>query len=456
MAKPDRNTFQNRLNELLSSIRQNILSGIYKPGDFLPAETALADQFQLSKNSVRIILEKLTEEGLIIKLPRVGTQVAARPQQKVVRFGVYPSLYEEANIGELIERFEKVHPSIRIEQFKLPYFQAESTKQLLQSGIVDVITLNHTDYLHFQEFKNLHVFEHFPPQQEVYPFLNALFATDEGTVAVRPFIFSPVVLCYNKEHFQQRRLFEPDSSWDWQDLREALGKVAAPNRFGLYFHISSYTRWPIFFLQNQAKFQRDEEGLLSLTDPDALSLLRFFRELIHEEGLFPLVMSFGEHDAEKLFKQQKVSVILTTYYRLNQLRDAEFPFDIAQLPKSRSHDTQLLTTGIAVGAMSAQKEEAKCFAEFLLSEESQTYIRRHSFSLPSNKWVTETSQPELPNKPARLELHRELIPHYATHDRLQLSFDEIQILGECLGQYFSELVDEEGLIRLFNKQLKLK
>lgn len=453
MAKPDRNTFQNRLNDLMQSIRQNILKGVYKPGDFLPAETALADQFQLSKNSVRLVLEKLVEDGLIHKIPRVGTQVAARPQQAAVRFGVYPSLYEEANIGQLIERFQEEHPHIRIEPLKLPYFQAESVNQLLQSGIVDVITLNHTDYLHFRENDNLHALELYPKPQETYPFLNELFATGDDQVAVRPFIFSPVILCYNKEHFRQCRLFEPDSSWDWNDLREALVKVSSANRFGLFFHLSSYTRWPILFLQNGAEFLRDGNGRLSIGDPEMMGLLRFIRELIHEDGLFPLVMSFGEHDAEKLFKQQKASVILTTYYRLNQLIGADFPFDIAQLPKSRTRDTLLLATGIAVGTMSARKEEARCFADYLLSEQSQSFLRRQSFSLPANKWITESEQPELPNKPARLELHRELIPHYASLDRLKLSFDEIQVLGGCLGQYFSRLVDEEGLIRLFNKQL---
>ncbi|TMV48728.1 extracellular solute-binding protein [Paenibacillus mesophilus] len=456
MTKPNRSTFQHRLNEMLNSIRHNILSGVYKPGDFLPAEMELAEQFQLSKNSVRIILEKLVQEELIVKHPRVGTQVAERKRQKVVRFGVYPSLYEEANMGELIERFMEMHPHIQIEPFKLPYFQAENVKQLLQSGIVDVITLNHIDYVHFRETNQLSVFEPFSPERETYPFLNALFATEENMLHVRPFIFSPVVLCYNKEHFGERRLFEPDSSWDWHDLREVLGKLTAPNRFGLYFHLSSFTRWPIFLLQNRARFRRDEKGLLSPEDPETLALLRFIRDLIHEDGLYPLVISFGEHDAEKLFKQQKVSAILTTYYRLNQLKDAEFSFDISPLPKYRSHDTLLLTTGIAVGASSANKEEARCFADYLLSEESQTFIRRHTFSLPSNKLVTESVQTELANKPARLELHRELIPHYATHDRLQLSVDELQVFGECLGEYFSGLVDEEGLIRLFNKQLSLK
>jgi hypothetical protein len=32
MAKPDRNTFQNRLNEMMNSIRQNILKGVRPEG----------------------------------------------------------------------------------------------------------------------------------------------------------------------------------------------------------------------------------------------------------------------------------------------------------------------------------------------------------------------------------------------------------------------------------------
>lgn len=451
MAKPDRNTFQNRLNELMMTLRQAIHRGTYQPGDFLPAETALAEQFHLSKNSVRIALDKLLEEGLIVKLPRVGTQVAPRPQRTVLRFGFYPSLYEETDISRVIELFEEQYPHISVKPLELPYTRADSIKMWVEHGILDVMTLNFFDYLHFREKDSLHLLEGVPPDPETYPFLNDMFATAEGNVAVRPFIFSPVVLCYNKEHFHQQRLFEPDSSWDWQDLRQALRKLKAPNRFGLFFQLTN--RWPIFLLQNGVRFERDEEGFLSPADPGMLNTLRYIRDLIHEDGLFPLVMSFGEHNAEQLFKQQKVSVILTTYFRLNQLADADFPFDIAQVPQSKSRETLLLSTGIAVGAMSPNKEAAACFTDFLLSEQVHTLIRRHSFSLPSNKRVTETVSPELPNKPSRLELHREMIPNYATHERLQLSTRELHVFGECLEQYFSELVDEEGLMRLFNKQL---
>ncbi|WP_409342322.1 extracellular solute-binding protein [Paenibacillus sp. MBLB4367] len=453
MAKSDRKSFQHRTNELLSSIRNHILRGTYKPGDFLPAETALAEEFHLSKNSVRLVLENLVEEGLIQKLPRVGNQVTARPAQTTIRFGVYPSLNDEFHINRLIELFHERYPHIRVETMALPYSHADHIRQLLQFGVVDAVTLNYTDYLHFREDDHLHLLESFAPEPDTYPFLHALIAEKDGKVGVRPIIFSPVILCYNKSHFEKRRVMEPDSSWTWQDLRKALSQLTEPNRFGLFFHLSSTNRWPMFLLQNDARFVRDEQGMIVPVQGEMMDGLNAIRELVHEEGVFPLVMSFGYQDAEKLFKQQKASVILTTYYRLNQLVDAEFPFEIAQVPRSVNNHTLLLSTGIAVGAMSPNKEAAVCFSDFLVSEEIQSFIRRNSFSLPASKWVTETVPNELPNKPSRLEIHREMIPNYAAHNQLQLSIREVEVLGECLEQYFSLLVDDDGLIAMFNRQL---
>lgn len=454
MAKPDRKTFQARSNELLASIRSDIVRGTYKPGDYLPAETALAEQFRLSKNSVRLVLDKLVEEGLIVKLPRIGNQVTNRPKKTTIRFGVYPSMYAEVQMNRLVELFQQAYPHIQVELMELPYAHPDHIRQLIQFGVLDAATLNHRDYLHFRESDHLDLLEPSAPNKDTYPFLNAMFAAADRQTHVQPFIFSPVILCYNKEHFEKQRVFEPDSSWDWEGLRSALLQLAQPDRYGLFFHVSSTNRWPIFLLQNDVAFVRDEQGYIRPAKPGMLEVLRKIRGLIHEERLFPLIMAFGLHDVESLFKQQKVSVILTTYYRLNELVDAKFPIEIAQLPKSNTNSTLLLSTGVIVGATSCQKEAAVCFSDFLLSDGVQAFIRRHTYSLPANKRVTEAVPNALPGTPARLELHREMIPSYTTHDKLGLSIGEVEALGECLEQYFSGLVDEEGLMDLFNRQLQ--
>lgn len=453
MAKPDRKTFQERSNLLLSHIRTSLSNGTYEIGDYLPSESALAEQFELSKNSVRAVMERLVEEGLIRKIPRVGTQVTSLTEQTVLRLGLYPSMDSETNMDKLLERFQQKHPEIRLEVITLPYANPEAIRQFVTHGVVDVIAMNHFDYLYFRQNKLLNLLEPYPLMKGTYPFLNELFADEYGWSVVRPFIFSPVIMCYNLHHFREKCMFEPDSSWSWQDLRKALRQLRAPNRYGFFFRLTSINRWPILLLQNEASFERRNEQLTPV-NPGMLDPFHEMRELMHEDGLFPLVMSFGRHDVEKLFKQQKVSVILTTYYRLNELTNADFSFDIAQLPRAKGGQTLLLSTGLAVSAASSLKKEAELLADFMLSEEVQTMIRKHTFTLPAKKRVAEGVRTELHNIPGRFEIYREMIPNFATHDQLGLTTEEIEVFGSSLEQYFSKLVDEEELLQIFNDQLK--
>ncbi|WP_010274343.1 extracellular solute-binding protein [Paenibacillus senegalensis] len=457
MAKPDRKTFQERSNLLLSHIRTKLSNGTYQIGDYLPSETALAEQFELSKNSVRAVMERLVEEGLIRKIPRVGTQVVSLAEQTVLRFGLYPSMESETKMPELLELFQQKHPEIRLEVITLPYANPEAIRQFIMHGIVDVMAMNHFDYLYFRQNQLFSLLESYPLKESTYPFLNELFAEEDGRSVVRPFIFSPVIMCYNLNHFREERVFEPDSSWSWQDLRSTLRKLCRPNqypkRYGFFFRLASINRWPILLLQNGASFERGD-GKLKLPDPSMLDPFHEMRELMHEDGLFPLVMSFSHHDVEKLFKQQKVSVILTTYYRLNELADADFPFDIAQLPRARGGQTLLLSTGLAVSAASSLKKEAERLADFMLSEEVQTLIRRHTLTLPAEKRIAEGVRTELEHTPKRFEIYREMIPNFATHDQLGLTTEEIEVFGTSLEQYFSKLADEEELLEIFNAQLK--
>ncbi|GIP39855.1 hypothetical protein J31TS4_31350 [Paenibacillus sp. J31TS4] len=455
MGKPDRRTFHTRLKRMVSDLRNRITAGEYAQGDFLPSELALKEQYELSKNSVRIGLDQLTAEGLIVKIPRVGTQVAVQAEPRtVIRFGVYPSMFEEAEMEELIARFQEKHPGIRVETLVLPYTRADDIEKILALGIVDAFTVNLFNLYQLEDRGSLRLFEKQETKEETHPFLRRQFACDAAESVAQPFAYSPVILCYNKEHFQERRLFEPDSSWTWNDLFDAVRKLKAPGRFGLAFNLYSFNRWPLFLLHHETHFLRGEDGAVNSLSPDGLGLLRRVRDTLREEGVFPLALASVEGEAEKLFVEQKASVILTTYYSLNRLREAKFAFDVAQLPGEVNNDSLLLATGIAVNALSKCKETASRLADFLTSEEAQSLVRRRTYTLPANKYVSETIEPELPRKPSRLELHRELIPKYATYRKLGISMNELMAMEDCVKQYIASLVDEQGFVELLNAKLK--
>ncbi len=58
-------------DKVYESLRQNILSGAIKPGEFL-IETALAEHYSVSRTPVREALTLISKEGLIIPLPNNG------------------------------------------------------------------------------------------------------------------------------------------------------------------------------------------------------------------------------------------------------------------------------------------------------------------------------------------------------------------------------------------------
>lgn len=74
-------------------LRQEIISGSYKPGTYLPSVRALGERLEISKSAVHMILKMLQEEGLLQLSPGRGALVTEYPSGKPVlrRFYMRPS-----------------------------------------------------------------------------------------------------------------------------------------------------------------------------------------------------------------------------------------------------------------------------------------------------------------------------------------------------------------------------
>jgi multiple sugar transport system substrate-binding protein len=69
-------------------IREEILSGKRKFGEFLPAERTFSQQYGINNKAVREGLDILVSEQLIEKIPRVGNRVVQpeRETSTIVQF----------------------------------------------------------------------------------------------------------------------------------------------------------------------------------------------------------------------------------------------------------------------------------------------------------------------------------------------------------------------------------
>lgn len=448
--RPSRETLSKRMDEMIRSIRDEIVSGKKNVGDFLPSERELGKLYCISNKSVRQCLDVLVSEGLIEKIPKVGNRIAdvSDGNSITIRFGCHRTTVEEADLGTLISQFHKRYPRIRVQTMMLEHYV--NIRETLESGIMDVVTVNVPNFREMVEFDSVHLLEAQQPNGDIYPYLNKTFIHHDKLM-VQPMTFSPVVLCYNRNHFRELNMLEPDSSWTWDDLKRAAAQLAIPNeRYGFYFYLLSSNRWPVFLLQSGMRLPPDGEPVRLYGGP-WMEMLQLCRDVVMNETSMPLF--YEEADAEKLFLQQKVSMIMTTYFGLNDLKKADFEYDIAPLPYMENPKTLLIAIGLGINAKSEQKEAAQTFVDFLTSYSSQLDIRQRTLSIPALKPAAEWIGPETMFRPLRYPMHRDIVPTYRLYTDLNVTMSMLLAIVNEVKLYWAGLESEQTVCAKIEKAL---
>jgi multiple sugar transport system substrate-binding protein len=454
--KTSREEFNQKLDTFIETTKKQIMDGEFGIGDYLPSELALAERFDLSKNSVRKGLEELVRQGLIVKKSRIGNLVVSNKpyDQVILRLGYYPSIKQEAALSKIIQYFEGKYPLIKVQTIAIAYDHYQQTVyDFFVNDIIDVVTINYNDFCAFGKVSE-ELFEPLPTEGKIYPFLEKPFKGKEQYV--RPFIYSPIVLCYNQQHFQEANLSVPDSGWQWEDVISAanrLSEVKSGKHCGFYFHSLSVNRWPIFLFQNGVAFTRDSRGAVQFDKQKFMDCINLCRELFRKQEMVQNLLSDSDKDAEKLFIEGKVSMIMSSYFSLNQMKEDEIPYDIAPLPYLEEARTLLLMIGMAINKQSTRLEAAKAWVSFITSDECQEIIRTETLSIPAVKHVAERTGGEQVYQPPRFKLFRETIPTFRLYDQLGLSFEELVEVTNELRLYWSGFISGEMLCKRIETKL---
>jgi GntR family histidine utilization transcriptional repressor len=101
--------------QIKSSILKRIDSGAWQPGERLPSENALVGELRVSRMTITRALRELTQEGLLRRVPGIGTFVASPPR--------HATLLELHNIADEIRaRGSNYHAEVleHSEQIAIP------------------------------------------------------------------------------------------------------------------------------------------------------------------------------------------------------------------------------------------------------------------------------------------------------------------------------------------------
>ncbi|ANX13817.1 hypothetical protein ABE41_017540 [Fictibacillus arsenicus] len=455
--KKSREEFNQKLDTFIETTKEQIMNSEFEVGDFLPSELALAERFDLSKNSVRKGLEELVKQGLIVKKSRIGNLVVSNKpyDQVILRLGYYPSIKQEAALSKVIQAFEERYPLIKVQTIAISYDHYQQTVyDFFVNDIIDVVTINYNDFCAFGSVSE-ELFEPVAAEKTVYPFLEKPFQRKEQYV--KPFIYSPIVLCYNQQHFEEANLAVPDSGWQWDDVIQAANQLTeaknAEKHCGFYFHSLSVNRWPIFLFQNGVSFSRNLDGSVIFDKEKFMNCINLCRELFRKQEMVQNLLSDSDKDAEKLFLEGKVSMIMSSYFSLNQMKEDEIRYDIAPLPYLEDARTLLLMIGMAINKQSTRLEAAKTWVKFMTSDECQEIIRTETLSIPAVKHMAEKTGGEQVYQPPRFKLFRETIPTFRLYDQLGLNFEELLEITNELRLYWSGFISGELLCKRVETKL---
>ncbi|CAM3616899.1 extracellular solute-binding protein [Marinicrinis lubricantis] len=389
-----------RYLKLAHILREQILSGYIKPGEFLMSENDLCKQYGMSRTSVRKSLEQLLNEGLIIKKVGQGTivspDVVIQPSQnKVLRiFAAAPSHFFDICMPHMIEAFKVDYPHVEVKCLSFTSNEFwDSVNTSVDLGLKpDLLFL--TDRL----FNEMDSKEDYIDLQHsltgsfdlMYPRLRDAWRIEQGAVKAAPVTFSSVYLAYNPELFKQYDVPEPTENWTTEDFLQAAERLTRDTNgdgiadvYGLSIS-SSLSRWPVFALQNGVRFTRPDER-----EP-LLNTLNFMHEILYKRR----VAALSPRTALNLdaFARGKAAMVLTTTIELAGSHFTSIPFQprMASLPFGKRKDTMLIANCMMIPEQSDEKELALRFLQKAISVDMQEKLSRETGFLSVLRKVNES------------------------------------------------------------------
>jgi multiple sugar transport system substrate-binding protein len=364
-----------------------------------------------------------------------------------VNLGVHGTVDRDMALPALLAAFHRRHPGIRVHTITLPPDPRRFIKEFSASGLVDAYLINRQYFQEIAESGMLGTLEPLAPAAGTYRFLEETF-TQQDSLYARPILFSPIVLCYNRQHFREADIPEPDAGWRWRDAQFAARKLSERSgRYGLAFHERSANRWPVFLLQSGMRFELGPDGRCDISGTALLESIRIYSDVIHDTEAFPRLLSETSDDIGQLFASGKASMILASYMSLNELLRSDLDYDLSPVPYFREPKTLTIAMGMCISNHTPVKEAALRVADFLSSEEGQRIIRQRTLSIPALKRVAEAEAEDGLNRPPRYDLFRDILPYMKFHHDLNLTGTGFRHLWQLLKQYWSRLIDDETLCR---------
>jgi multiple sugar transport system substrate-binding protein len=365
------------------TLRDEINRGVYKVNDKIPSENILPKRFNVSKMTVVKAIDGLVRDGILERVRGSGTFVSAKSKTVHLSVGYY------GDNSWIYDEFERENPQIKLNRI---VYSNENIIGVYENCDIDVLHLTDYAFGYFKAQKKLlDLTDYFESeifdQKFFFGDVLKIFEHRRKQYGI-PFIFSPLVICFNKKIFNDSGIAYPENGWNNAEFL-AIAKALTLNpdaegiirRYG--FLISQYrNRWPVYVLQ--------EGGVITdgrFDAPEVVAGLKWVGDLLHKHKVCPIYPNMDKFTFQKLFIDGHGAMLLDSCYSLGTFLQSGIDCGFSTLPRGKCDVTGLVADAFAVSSKCKKVDAAIRLIKFALSEKIQKRIKVGGFGLPSRKAI---------------------------------------------------------------------
>jgi arabinogalactan oligomer / maltooligosaccharide transport system substrate-binding protein len=297
---------------------------------------------------------------------------------------------------ELVGKFEKQYPKIKVNYVNVPFDQAQNkfkTAAQAGKGAPDVIRSEIGWTPQFASLGYLQKLDGTPALDTMDDFLPGPRAGGQyqGKTYGVPEVTDTLALLYNKKLLQQAGIAKPPTTWD-ELKKDALTVKKKTGAEGTYVNPDSYFLWPFLYGEGTDMVDTGAKKI-TVNSPQGVKALQTARDLITSGAAPKPDLTNGYNNMQADFGSGKLAMIVNGPWSLaDDFKGKAFKGDtsnlgIATVPAGSAGKAGAPTGGhaLAVYAGSGHLDASYLFVKYMTSAQSQSYVAQKVKTLPTRK-----------------------------------------------------------------------
>jgi multiple sugar transport system substrate-binding protein len=294
-------------------------------------------------------------------------------------------------IQQIINQFEKAHPTIKVTPEITPFSQYFTKLQTAAGGgsAPDTFWMNGPNFYLYASNGQLMSLTSLIKKDHVsmgnYPKSLVNLYTYKGAAYALPKDFDVIGLWYNKGMFQAAHVSFPNPNWTWATLRSAAMKLTNPSK-GVWGFVAFNTNQEGYYntiFENKGYVISSNHKKSGYDNPNTIGGLNFWTDLIKAK-VSPNEQQMTETDKDTMFQSGKVAMEFGGDWLANTFKQSMgSKVDVAVLPKGKVRGTVIHGLGNVIYAKTKHPTEAWEFVKFLGSKQAALTMAKTGTVIPA-------------------------------------------------------------------------